>query len=74
MFVTESARGQGHGRHLLGELERRAAAAGARRVRLLSTEVLSEALALYESAGYAVIEAREVDGRRDLWLERHLGA
>jgi GAF domain-containing protein/ribosomal protein S18 acetylase RimI-like enzyme len=72
MFVTAGARGQGHGRRLLAELERRAAAAGAQRVRLLSTEVLTEALALYESAGYAIVEAREVDGRRDLWLERDL--
>jgi GAF domain-containing protein/GNAT superfamily N-acetyltransferase len=74
MFVTEDARRQGHGRALLAELERRAAAAGARRVRLLTTEVLHEALALYESAGYAEIESHEVDGRRDMWLERSLGA
>src|SRR3954452_161398 len=73
MFVTVAARGRGHGRRLLTELERRAAAAGARRVRLLSTEVLTEALALYESAGYAIVEAEEVGGRRDLWLERDLG-
>jgi GAF domain-containing protein/GNAT superfamily N-acetyltransferase len=73
MFVTPAARGRGHGRRLLAELERRAAAAGATRVRLLSTEVLSEALALYESAGYAVVESHEVDGRRDVWLERRLG-
>jgi GNAT superfamily N-acetyltransferase len=73
MFVTAAARGRGHGRRLLAELEQRAAAAGARRVRLLSTEVLTEALALYESAGYAIVEAEEVGGRRDLWLERELG-
>ena len=55
MFVTADARRQGHGRRLLAELERRAAAAGAKRVRLLTTEALTEALALYESAGYAVV-------------------
>ena len=59
MFVTADARRQGHGRRLLAELERRAAAAGAKRVRLLTTEALTEALALYESAGYAVVEAYE---------------
>jgi GNAT superfamily N-acetyltransferase len=74
MFVTADARRQGHGRRLLGELERRAAAAGAKRVRLLCTEALSEALALYESAGYSVVETNIVDGRRDVWLERRLGA
>ena len=41
MFVTADARRQGHGRRLLAELERRAAAAGAKRVRLLTTEALS---------------------------------
>jgi len=73
MFVTADARGCGHGRRLLIELERRAAATGATRVRLLTTEVLSEAMALYESAGYAVAEAHERAGRHDIWLERRLG-
>jgi GAF domain-containing protein/GNAT superfamily N-acetyltransferase len=73
MFVTADARRQGHGRRLLAELERRAAAAGATRARLLCTEVLSEALALYQSAGYADVDSHVVDGRRDVWLERRLG-
>jgi GNAT superfamily N-acetyltransferase len=74
MFVTADARRQGHGRRLLAELERRAAAAGAKRVRLLTTEALFEAQALYESAGYTVVDAHDIDGRRDAWLERRLGA
>ena len=73
MFVTADARGRGHGRRLLAELERHAAAAGATRLRLLTTEVLTEAMALYESAGYTVAETRERAGRRDIWLERRLG-
>ncbi|MEO8688965.1 MAG: GNAT family N-acetyltransferase [Solirubrobacteraceae bacterium] len=73
MFVTPDARLKGHGRLLLEELERRAAAAGAKRVRLLTTEALTEALALYESAGYAVVGSHELSGRRDMWLERRLG-
>ena len=73
MFVTADARGRGHGRRLLAELERRAAATGATRVRLLTTEALTEAMALYESAGYAVVESHERAGRRDIWLERRLG-
>ena len=72
MFVTARARGRGHGRRLLVELERLAAAAGARRVRLLTTEVLAEARALYAAAGYREVEAVMVDGRRDAWLERPL--
>jgi GNAT superfamily N-acetyltransferase len=73
MFVTPDARLKGHGRLLLEELERRAAANGATRVRLLTTEALTEALALYESAGYAVVGSHEIAGRRDMWLERRLG-
>jgi GAF domain-containing protein/GNAT superfamily N-acetyltransferase len=72
MFVTAEARRQGHGRRLLAELERRAGAAGARRVRLLTTEALTEARSLYADAGYVEVDAFEVDGRRDLWLEKHL--
>ena len=72
MFVTAGDRGQGHARRLLAELERRAAAQGARRVRLLTTEALTEARALYASAGYVEVEVTEVEGRRDAWLEKHL--
>ena len=72
MFVAAPARGRGHGRRLLAELERRARGGGARRVRLLSTEVLAEARALYRSAGYHVTSTHRVDGRRDYWLEKEL--
>jgi GNAT superfamily N-acetyltransferase len=72
MFVTASARGHGHGRLLLGELERLARAAGCERVRLLTTEVLREARALYGSAGYRPIGVAAIDGRIDFWLEKRL--
>ena len=72
MFVVATARGRGHGRRLLAELERIALANGAARVRLLSTEVLAEARALYRSAGYDVISTYREDGRRDYWLEKRL--
>lgn len=72
MFVSAGARGRGHGRRLLTELESRARARGMRRVRLLTTEVLAEARALYAGAGYRVASAFMVDGRRDYWLEREL--
>lgn len=72
MFVAGAARGRGHGRRLLAELESRARARGVRRVRLLTTEVLAEARELYARAGYRVATATEVDGRRDYWLEREL--
>jgi GNAT superfamily N-acetyltransferase len=73
MFVRADARGRGHGRRLLDELEALARAAGHRRVRLLTTEVLSEALELYRSAGYDVASTyRHEDGRRDFWLQKEL--
>ena len=72
MFVTARARGRGHARALLAELERRSAAAGHRRVRLITTEVLSEARALYEAAGYAVVATPREGARQDYLLEKPL--
>jgi GNAT superfamily N-acetyltransferase len=72
MFVVATARGRGYGRRLLEELEGIARANGAERVRLLSTEVLAEARALYQSAGYRVISTYREDGRQDYWLEKAL--
>jgi GNAT superfamily N-acetyltransferase len=73
MFVTAAARGRGHGRALLAELERRARDAGYDRVRLYTTEVLHEARALYADAGYHRIEMLNVDDRaEDIWLEKRL--
>jgi GAF domain-containing protein/GNAT superfamily N-acetyltransferase len=72
MFVTAGARRRGHGRRLLAELEALAAVAGARRVRLLTTGALAEALQLYRAAGYREADVFERDGRRDAWLEKRL--
>jgi GNAT superfamily N-acetyltransferase len=73
MFVTAGARGRGHGRTLLDDLERRAREAGYERVRLYTTEVLSEARTLYAHAGYRRVDAPSVAGRaEDQWLEKRL--
>jgi GNAT superfamily N-acetyltransferase len=72
MFVSAPDRGHGHGRRLLRELEARAAAAGCQRVRLLTTEALVEARALYASAGYGVVETLREGDRHDTWLEKAL--
>ncbi|MGH2840495.1 MAG: GNAT family N-acetyltransferase [Solirubrobacteraceae bacterium] len=71
MFVTQSARRSGHGRLLLHELERLAVRRGHTCVRLLTTEVLSEARKLYAAEGYRVIE-RMVRGSDpvEIWLEK----
>ncbi|HEY0343407.1 MAG TPA: GNAT family N-acetyltransferase [Solirubrobacteraceae bacterium] len=74
MFVVERARGVGLGRRLLRELERRAAAQGLRRVRLLTTEVLSEAIALYDAEGYRAVERSQRAGEPvEIWMEKVLG-
>ena len=72
MFVTARARGRGHARTMLAELERRAAAAGQRRVRLITTDVLGEARALYEACGYSVVATPREGERQDYVMEKTL--
>ncbi len=72
MFVAPGARGRGHGRRLLAELEALAAAAGCERVQLLTTEVLVEARDLYRSSGYEITATERRDGRVDFWLDKSL--
>ena len=72
MFVTSRARGRGHARTLLAELERLAAEAGQRRLRLITTEVLGEARALYAGCGYAVIATPREGARQDYLMEKTL--
>jgi GNAT superfamily N-acetyltransferase len=52
MYVTPAARGRGLARAILAELERTAAAGGARRVVLETGIEQPEAIALYTSSGY----------------------
>lgn len=69
MFVSQRHRRSGHGRLLLRQLERIAVERGHDRVRLLTTEVLSEARRLYAAEGYRVVQriAREPV---EIWLEK----
>ncbi len=74
MFVSADARRAGHGRRLLHELERRAAEHGHERVRVLTTEVLVEALALYAGEGYRTVQRTARDGQPvEIWMEKQLG-
>ena len=72
MFVTARARRQGYAGRLLAELEGIARAAGQARIRVLSTELLPEALALYRKHGYTIISTHMEQGHRDYWLEKPL--
>jgi DNA-binding MarR family transcriptional regulator/predicted N-acetyltransferase YhbS len=73
MWLAESARGLGLGRRLLHELERRAAAAGARTVRLETSNLLHDAIALYRSAGYREVPAFNDEPFAHHWFARTLG-
>ncbi|MFZ0178704.1 MAG: GNAT family N-acetyltransferase [Candidatus Dormiibacterota bacterium] len=72
MWVAESARGLGIGRRLLSELERLAAAEGARTVRLETNGTLTEAIALYRSAGYVEVPAFNNEPYAHHWFEKQL--
>jgi DNA-binding MarR family transcriptional regulator/GNAT superfamily N-acetyltransferase len=72
MWVASSVRGLGIGRRLLGELERRAAASGARAVRLETNRALTEAIELYRSAGYREVEAFNAEPYAHHWFEKQL--
>ena len=56
MFTVAAARGRGVARTVLAELERTAAAAGVREMVLETGTAQPEAMALYESSGYHLID------------------
>ena len=72
MWVAQSARGLGIGRRLLQELETRAAQHGSRVVRLETNQTLTEAVAMYRSAGYVEVEAFNDEPYAHHWFEKHL--
>ena len=72
MWISPAARGLGLGRRLLGELEARAGAAGARAARLETSAVLGEALDLYRSAGWVEVPAFNDEPYADHWFEKKL--
>lgn len=72
MYVSPRARGRGLGRTLLEELERGAAELGCRTARLDTMAAMSEAGALYRSAGYAPIPDYNGNPLAAYWMERAL--
>ena len=73
MWVDPEARGLGVGRSLLLALERGAVELGCHAVRLDTAASLTEALALYKSAGYAEIPAYNDNSYAAHWLEKRVG-
>jgi GNAT superfamily N-acetyltransferase len=73
MWVAERARGLGVGRRLLAELEALAAVGSSHVVRLETNRALTEAIAMYRSAGYREVEAFNDEPYGDHWFEKDLG-
>jgi DNA-binding MarR family transcriptional regulator/GNAT superfamily N-acetyltransferase len=74
MWVAPAARGIGLGRRLLADLEERAAQSGAGRARLETNGALTEAIALYRSAGYREVPAFSDEPYAHHWFEKPLGS
>jgi DNA-binding MarR family transcriptional regulator/GNAT superfamily N-acetyltransferase len=72
MWVSDAVRGLGLGRRLLAELERRAAATGARAVRLETNRALVEAIGLYRASGYREIPRFNDEPYAHHWFEKQL--
>jgi GNAT superfamily N-acetyltransferase len=72
MWVDPSARGLGLGRRLLAELESLAHEHGSTTVRLETNRALTEAIALYRSAGYVEVEPFNDEPHAHHWFEKRL--
>ncbi|HEY2655464.1 MAG TPA: bifunctional helix-turn-helix transcriptional regulator/GNAT family N-acetyltransferase [Solirubrobacteraceae bacterium] len=73
MWIAESARGMGVGRRLLERLEQLAREHGSHDARLETSDVLSEAVALYRSAGYREVSPFNEEPFADRWFAKRLG-
>ncbi len=72
MWIAESARGLGLGRRLLEHLEGIAREHGSREGRLETGDVLTEAIALYRSAGYVEVAPFNDEPFADRWFAKPL--
>jgi DNA-binding MarR family transcriptional regulator/GNAT superfamily N-acetyltransferase len=73
MWLADGARGLGLGRRLLHELERRASRLDAHTVRLETSNLLHEAIALYSSSGYEEVPAFNAEPFAHHWFAKRLG-
>jgi DNA-binding MarR family transcriptional regulator/ribosomal protein S18 acetylase RimI-like enzyme len=72
MWIDPAARGLGVGARLLEELERQARNARVRAIRLETNGALSEAIALYRSAGYIEVKPFNDEPYAHHWFEKKL--
>lgn len=74
MWTAPSARGQGIARRMMGELEKIAAQAAYRKLRLDTNSALAEARALYLRQGFFETERYNDNPYADYWFEKDLPA
>jgi DNA-binding MarR family transcriptional regulator/GNAT superfamily N-acetyltransferase len=72
MWVARSVRGLGVGRRLLAQLEREARERGAAVIRLETNRALTEAIALYRSAGFEEVAPFNDERYADHWFAKSL--
>jgi DNA-binding MarR family transcriptional regulator len=72
MWVADAVRGLGIGKRLLRELEGLATAAGSSLARLETNGCLTEAIAMYDRAGYVEVPAFNAEPFADHWFEKRL--
>jgi GNAT superfamily N-acetyltransferase len=72
MWVDGAARGQGIAKRILTELEGRARGSGAQVAHLETNGALTEAIAMYRSAGYVEVEPFNDEPFADHWFEKPL--
>lgn len=73
MWVADAARGLGLGRRLLEALESEARELGFSTLRLDTNRVLTEAIRLYRTAGYAEVPRFHDNPYAHHWFEKRLG-
>ena len=72
MWVSPDVRGLGLARRLLSALEHHAAEHGSRTIRLETNKTLTEAIALYRSAGYREVQPFNDEQYADHWFEKRI--
>ncbi|QDP94695.1 GNAT family N-acetyltransferase [Microlunatus elymi] len=72
MWVHPEWRGAGLGRRLLAALELRAVELGRDRIRLDTNDTLTEAIAMYQRAGYRKVDRYNDNPYARLWFEKEL--
>ncbi|MUM15610.1 MarR family transcriptional regulator [Mycobacterium sp. CBMA271] len=74
VWISPTVRGMGLGKRILAELERQAESHGANMIRLDTNRALTEAIAMYRSAGYREISAFNDEQYAHHWFEKRLSS